>query len=500
MIPQSDARTPGAWQAEHAWAPIVGIATDECIKGEFDMNAQGSRIILYPVATPEEEQRLVQQLHDVGYPQVVKAKNLDHLRSLSRDESFAVLVVLFTDTNFNQNQLLERFPPLKSLPVIGLFSADCARFDLPFVQTCQEVAIWPCSGQELNYRIGKRLSSFDSHPSLGHKLFVQMNILGNSPEFLQVLDHVSKVIKCDAPVYLDGETGTGKDLIARAIHYLGERKDHPYIAANCGAFPDQLIENELFGHQRGAYTDARESCSGLIAQAEGGTLFLDEIEALSLKGQVTLLRFIENMNYRPLGGTAAKLANVRVITATNESVEKLVAAGSFRKDLYYRINVMSILLPPLRARAGDITLLADHFLRRLQIQYQRPGLELHPASREALKYYDWPGNVRELENMLHREFLLTDGQYVVLDEIEASTRERRHPCSDRRLRKMFGQPLVKAKSSLINEFEQQYLAAALDRAKGNISAAARLAGKERRSFTRLLQKYDLDNCHYKAGR
>jgi len=464
------------------------------------MNAQGSRILLYADAAADEQQRLVEQLQDVGYPQVVIAQDLDRLLSLSRDASFAALIALFTDPGFNQNELLESFAPARSLPVIGLFSADCARFDLPFVQTCQEVAIWPCSGQELNYRIGKQLPGFDSQPSLGHKLFVRMNILGNSPEFIQVLDHVGKVIKCDAPVYLDGETGTGKDLIARAIHYLGERKDHPYIAVNCGAFPDQLIENELFGHQRGAYTDARETCSGLIAQAEGGTLFLDEIEALSLKGQVTLLRFIENMNYRPLGGTAAKLANVRVITATNENVEKLVRAGSFRKDLYYRINVLSIRLPPLRARAGDITLLADHFLRRLQAQYRRPDLELHPASREALKYHDWPGNVRELENMLHREFLLADGKYIVLDEIEAATRERRHPCSDRRLKKMFRQPLVKAKSSLINQFEQQYLAAALDRARGNISEAARMAGKERRSFTRLLQKYDLDSCRFKAER
>jgi len=463
------------------------------------MKAQGSRIILYAVAAEAQQERLVQQLHDAGFTQVVRARSLDHLRRLAIDDAFAALVFLFTDTSFNQNQLLDDFPSLKSLPVIGLFSADCARFELPFVKACDEVAIWPCSGQELNYRIGKHLSSFDSHPSSVHNLFVQMNILGNSPEFLQVLDQVSRVTKCDAPVYLDGETGTGKDLIARAIHYLGERRDHPYIAVNCGAFPDQLIENELFGHHKGAYTDARESCSGLIAQAEGGTLFLDEIEALSPKGQVTLLRFIENMSYRPLGSDTAKLADVRVITATNESVEKRVEEGSFRKDLYYRINVMSIVLPPLRVRAGDITLLADHFLSRFRSQYHRPEIELHPASRAALKYYDWPGNVRELENMLHREFLLTDGRYIVLDEIETMTRERRHPCSDRRMRERFGQSLVKAKSSLINEFEQQYLAAALDRAQGNISAAARLAGKERRSFTRLLEKYGLDTSRYKPG-
>lgn len=462
------------------------------------MNAKGSRIILYPVAAQVQQDRLVQQLADIGYPHIVKAENSEHLKKLVLDDSFAALVFLLTDVAFSQNHLLDVLPLIKTLPVIGLFSQDCARFELPSVKACHEVAIWPCTRQELNYRVGKHISSFENNPDLGHGFFVKMNILGNSPEFLKVLDKVCKVTKCDVPVYIDGETGTGKELIARAIHYLGERQEHPFIAANCGAFPDQLIENELFGHLKGAYTDARESSSGLVAQAEGGTLFLDEIENLSPKGQVTLLRFIENMTYRPLGGNSTKVANVRVITATNESVTRLVEEGVFRKDLYYRINVMNILLPPLRARAGDIKLLADHFIRRYQIQYNRPELELHPDTRAALKYYDWPGNVRELENMLHREFLLADGKYIVLDEIESTFRERRNPCGDRRLKKMFGQPLVKAKKGLINEFEQQYLESALDRANGNISEAARLAGKERRSFTRLLQKYELDSSRYKT--
>ncbi len=457
------------------------------------MNAKGSRIILYLVAAQDQQEQLIQQLADAGYTHIVKAKNRDHLKRLLFDDSFAALVFLFSDTAFSQNLLLKITPLIKTLPVIGLFSQDCARFELPSVKACHEVAIWPCTTQELNYRISKYISSFENSSELAHNFFVKMNILGNSPEFLKVLDKLCKVIKCDVPVYLDGETGTGKELIAQAIHYLGERKDHPFIAANCGAFPDQLFENEFFGHHNGAYTDARESSSGLIAQAEGGTLFLDEIEALSLKGQVTLLRFIENMTYRPLGSNTVKMANIRVITATNESLTKLVEEGSFRKDLYYRINVMNIRLPPLRERAGDINLLADHFIRRYQAQYNQPEIELHPTTKAALKYYDWPGNVRELENMLHREFLLTDGKYIILNEIESKTRERRNPCGDRRLVKMFGQPLVKAKSRLINDFEQRYLALVLNRAKGNISEAARLAGKERRSFTRLLQKYELGN-------
>ncbi|MCP3669609.1 MAG: sigma-54-dependent Fis family transcriptional regulator [Gammaproteobacteria bacterium] len=325
-----------------------------------------------------------------------------------------------------------------------------------------------------------------------------MNILGNSPKFLQVLDKVCKIKKCDAPVFIDGETGTGKELIARAIHYLSERKDMPFIAANCGAFPDQLIENEFFGHEKGAYTDARESSEGLISQAEGGTLFLDEIETLSMKGQVSLLRFLETMMYRPLGSKGAKTANLRVITATNESISELVEKGDFRKDLYYRINIMNLLLPPLRERSSDINLLAEHFIRQYQIQYSQPERELHPDTQAALKYYDWPGNVRELENILHREFLLAEGKYITIDEIEAMTRERRSAFCDRRLQKVFGQPMVKAKKYLISEFEEQYLSRALDKANGNISKAARLAGKERRSFTRLMEKYHLDSSQDKT--
>ena len=211
-----------------------------------------------------------------------------------------------------------------------------------------------------------------------------------------------------------------------------------------------------------------------------------------------MLRFLENRTYRPLGSKSAKIANIRVISATNENIPQLVEKRSFRKDLYYRINIMNIWLPPLRERAGDINLLAEHFIRQYQIQYDQPERELHPKTREALKYYDWPGNVRELENVLHREFLLADGKYIIINEIESMTRERRDARGDRRLRKMFGQPLVKAKNRLITEFEQKYLASALDRANGNISEAARLAGKERRSFTRLLEKYDLDRARNKT--
>jgi DNA-binding NtrC family response regulator len=462
------------------------------------MKAQGSRIFLFSVASRPEEDRLLAQLSDIGYTDTTILRPDSQLQKLTGPSQNSALIVLLSDTRRDQSEILGVLREAGSMPVLGLFAEHWLRRGKRLISVCQETAIWPCNKREIDFRIGKLANRWLPEIDLGHAMFVRMNILGNSPEFLRVLDKVGKIIQCDAPVYIDGETGTGKELIARAIHYLGARSGGPFNAANCGAIPDQLVENEFFGHERGAYTDAREAGEGVIAQAEGGTLFLDEIETLSPKGQVVLLRFLEDMTYRPLGGKATRVANVRVITATNKSVEQLVEQGSFRRDLFYRINIMRVLLPPLRERRGDIALLAEHFIRQYQLQYNQPDKELHPDSLAALKYYDWPGNVRELENMLRREFLLADGKFVLIGEIDAMKRERRAARGDRRMEKFFTQPMVEAKNELIREFEQHYLCSALDRSKGNISAAARLAGKERRSFTRLLEKHALDRAHYKS--
>ena len=351
------------------------------------MKAQGSRIIFYSIANRSEEVQLSRQLADIGYMHIMQQNDCGHFEKMVLDPSYSVLVFLLTDVSHNHSEILEILRLAKTMHVIGLFSHNDSSWDPRIVTACDEVATWPCSNQELDYRMRNVTSCCRENQEMDQSLFVKMNILGNSPKFLQVLDRVCKITKCDAPVFIDGETGTGKELIARAIHYLSSRKDQPFIAANCGAFPDQLIENEFFGHDRGAYTDARESSDGLIAQAEGGTLFLDEIETLSPKGQVALLRFLENMTYRPLGSKTAKIANLRVITATNESISELMEIGSFRRDLYYRINIMNIVLPPLRERPGDINLLAEHFIRQYQIKYKQPKKELHPNIKKALKYY-----------------------------------------------------------------------------------------------------------------
>jgi len=461
------------------------------------MQAHVSRIIIYSLAKRSDEIQLLRQLMNIGYTHTITAQDHDHLASLIRSTPSAAVVLQLFDVTDCQTAVLDILNLIESLPLMILFSQHDTVWDQRITAACDEVAAWPCSMQELNFRMRNLTARCCNEYSLDHSLFIKMNILGNSPEFLQVLDKICKITKCDVPVFIDGETGTGKELVARAIHYLSNRKNHPFVAANCGAFPDQLIENELYGHEKGAYTDAQESREGLVAQAEGGTLFLDEIETLSHKGQITLLRFLEDMQYRPLGGKRARTANLRIISATNEPITQLVERGAFRKDLYYRLNIMNVILPPLRERAGDIKLLADHFLRRYQTQYNEPEKQLHPDTLAGMQYYDWPGNVRELENLIHREFLLANSKYISVKEFESEIRERRTNRSDRRFQNLFQRSLGSAKTQLVNDFERQYLSSALDRAKGNISKAARFAGKERRAFTRLLEKYAIVSDRYK---
>ena len=244
--------------------------------------------------------------------------------------------------------------------------------------------------------------------------FSKLNLVGRAPAFLGVLRLIEKFSACDATVLVQGETGTGKELAARAIHYLGARRSHPFIPVNCGALPDSLIENEFFGHVRGAYTDARESQSGLVANADGGTLFLDEIEALSPKGQVVLLRFLQDQVYKPLGSKSQISGDVRVIAASNFDLADLVESQAIRQDLFYRLAILSLTMPALRDRPGDLTLLARHFTRRFAHQYGRAECNFDRDSVELLINHDWPGNVRELENLVHREFLMTDDEVLHL--------------------------------------------------------------------------------------
>jgi DNA-binding NtrC family response regulator len=320
-----------------------------------------------------------------------------------------------------------------------------------------------------------------------------LNLIGESDAFQRALRLIEKIADCDATTLVHGETGTGKELAARAIHYLGTRADYPFIPVNCGAIPDTLIENELFGHRRGAFTDARESQRGLVAQADGGTLFLDEVDALSPKGQVTLLRFLQDLHYRPVGGQREERADVRVIAATNVDLAALASKKVFRLDLLYRLNVLSVPVPPLRARGRDAELLAEHFIRIYSARYGRPAKPFHPDSLRWILSYHWPGNVRELENLVHREYLLSGGPAIQIEAVRLGARvdEAGAPGAAEA-----AFDFNRAKARAIASFEREFLARALAETGGNISLAARRCGKERRSFGRLLKKHGIDKSEY----
>jgi len=318
-------------------------------------------------------------------------------------------------------------------------------------------------------------------------------MVGKSAAFRRLEDLIRKFASYDAAVLIEGETGTGKELAARSIHYLSARSGMPFVPVNCGAIPDSLIENELFGHRRGAYTGASESHHGLIAQASGGTLFLDEIDALSPKGQVTLLRFMQDQEYRPLGSAQPENGDVRIVAASNADLLKIESAGDFRADLLFRLKVLSVELPPLRERQGDVEVLAAHYIRQFSLKYGKPVKSLDRESLAWMNGYEWPGNVRELEHLIHREFLLSDSPVLTIQrKINGADRRKR---TDRRSVDL-GVGFCSAKAQAIADFERKFLQQLLAQTEGNVTRAAKLAGKERRALGRLLKKHGLDRHHH----
>lgn len=307
-------------------------------------------------------------------------------------------------------------------------------------------------------------------------------MIGRSDAFLEVVRYLDKTASCRATLLIEGETGTGKDLVARTVHYGSERRDHPFIPVNCGALPDSLLENELFGHARGAYTDARSDQPGLIELAEKGTLFLDEVDALTPRAQVTLLRFLQDQRYRPLGGRRERSADVRIVAASNRSLEALAEQGEFRLDLLYRLRLLHLRVPPLRERHGDVALLASHFADLAGHRFGGVARPIHPDSLAWMDRYAWPGNVRELENLVYQAFLVSEEEFLHVPR----------PGSAGAIQVDEDLNYLCAKARAIASFEVDFLNRAMRRASGNVSAAARLIGTERRHLGRLLKKYGIE--------
>lgn len=315
-------------------------------------------------------------------------------------------------------------------------------------------------------------------------------IIGKNPTFLAETRKIPLLARCDVSVLICGETGTGKEVVARAIHYLSPRAKNSFLPVNCGAIPPDLMENELFGHERGAFTGATYASTGLVKEADGGTLFLDEIDSMPPFAQVKLLRFLQEKEFRRLGSTRVRHSDVRVIAATNANVEEAMQTGNLRADLYYRLNVVPIKLPPLRERREDIPLLAHHFLHRFARELGRPARKFSPQAMEALLHHDWPGNVRELEHAVQRAVVLAEHQSLLRNT--AALLPEAHEESKPRCFK-------EAKAQVISRFERGYLEEALTAHNGNISHAARAAQKNRRAFWELIRKHRIDVERFKTN-
>ena len=302
-------------------------------------------------------------------------------------------------------------------------------------------------------------------------------IVGDSPQMKKVLELIHHVAKTDATVLIRGESGTGKELIALAIHANSQRRYAPMVPVNCGALAEGLLESELFGHEKGAFTGAQFRRKGKLEMADGGTLFLDEVGTIAPKTQVDLLRVLESKEFTRLGGNQSVKVDFRVICATNEDLEDAVRAGRFRQDLYYRLNVFVLQCPPLRERRGDIPLLARHFLRKFALQMGKPMTDISPAALARLEAYDWPGNVRELANAIERAMVVGRPPVLHSDDLPFVAKDTTEPSLP------IGDSLA--------DMERAHIARVLDRSGWNISRAAEILGIDRTTLYAKIKRYEL---------
>jgi len=317
------------------------------------------------------------------------------------------------------------------------------------------------------------------------------NIVAKSAKMRSVLDTVSRIADTESTIYLQGESGTGKEVIAKAIYLASSRRDKPFVAVNCAALPEPLLESELFGHEKGSFTGADKSTRGLLSQANNGTFFLDEVGDMPLSIQAKLLRALQDRQFYPVGSEKPVQVNVRIIVATNKDLEEEVARGNFRIDLFYRLHVIPIHLPPLRERKEDIPLLADRFLKQIAQQMRKDLKGITPEAMQKLMLYDWPGNVRELENTLEyaiamtRHDMLTEDCILIRGAAVSGRGEAANPFAN------MTRSSVKSYKSAKYEFEKEYLVHLLKLCGGKASEAAKLAGKSRTDFYELLRKHEI---------
>ncbi|UCE04730.1 MAG: sigma 54-interacting transcriptional regulator [bacterium] len=405
-------------------------------------------------------------------PEFQKRKSVDDLKILS-----VVCLPL------KQNQNIFGVVYLDNRSVAGIFEPKKYIFIQEFTNFISLAAYSALERKQLVSRINKLESElrikydFDS-------------IIGQHPKMLEILQLISQVADTDATVLIQGESGTGKELIARALHFNSSRRDKSFIPVNCAALPEQLLESELFGHVRGAFTGAIKDKAGWFERADEGTIFLDEVNDMSPALQARLLRILQSSDYSRVGTTEIRKCDVRVIAATCKPLLKLVKSGNFREELFYRLNVVDICLPPLRERKSDIPLLLPHFLKIYAVKYGKPGLKLSQEAQELLFNYDFPGNVRELENIIQRAVILATGPVINAQNLPISIFQIEHD-------ELASTNLPEARRLAIEKVEKEIIANCLKHTSGHISKAAKLAGVDVSNFHKLIKKYGIDPGRFK---
>ncbi len=407
--------------------------------------------------------------------------------------------LVLLDLNYNQaatlenagleliEKILAHAQPVKIIVATGNQEREVARLALR--AGAHDHLLKPINLEELKVLL-RRASTVVQLEKENHAAWVsaalaqaESTLLGRSPEIRNVLQTVAKVSRSDVALLITGESGTGKELVARLVHQLSPRRSQPFVAINCGAIPENLLESELFGHEKGAFTGATAQRKGKLETGNYGTIFLDEIGELPASLQVKLLRFLQNHVIERVGGSGTIALNVRMLAATNRELEKEIRAGRFREDLYYRLNVIQIHVPPLRERGEDVTLLAQHFLKTVAAEYQKQLRGFSPQALKLVREYHWPGNVRELENKIRKAVLLAHHHVILPEDLELT------PATGKR-----HGSLREALASL----EREMLVDALRRHAGVITNVAAELELNRVTLYDLLKKHNLDHQQFKA--
>ena len=431
------------------------------------------------------------RLEAEGY-KVLSASSAEDALKMAKDEMFDLaLVDLKLSENENGIDLMERMHQVApEVPVIILTAYGTIDTAVEAMKRgAYSYITKPFDRRELILQIknGLEKSSLSREVRrlkalVGEKYGFE-NIIGKSKKMQEVMERVAKAAETDSTVCIQGESGTGKELIAKSLHLLSTRKEKPFVPVNCAAIPEGLLEGELFGYEKGAFTGAIRSKKGFFSQAHGGTIFLDEVSEMPESMQVKLLRVLQEKQFYPLGGEKSIDVDVRIITATNKNLEEEVKGGRFREDLFYRIYVVPISLPPLRERKEDIPLLIDHFIKKYDSKIKKGVKGVSTPTLQRLLAYSWPGNVRELENTIEYALAMTT-QDVIGEDLVFQSRG----IQEDRLK-----PLKDAK----NEFEKSYISKILALTAGNVSKAAELAGKYRGDLYDLIRKHNLNPLDFK---